>query len=149
MLTFEEDFKDAELFFPIINGKISFILKEYLQQKFNQSGLDITSGQWAILACLWEQDNVTQQALCDATFTDKPCMTRLIDALVEHGYIERKTSTFDRRSNIISLTDKGKNIQMPVNYAVFELIKDSLGNLTIYEIEMLRMLLKKIFKNLL
>ncbi|MDR1808953.1 MAG: MarR family transcriptional regulator [Prevotella sp.] len=120
-----------------------------MQRKLNQAGLDIAPTHWTVLACLWEQNTLAQKSLCDSTFIDNPRMTHIIDKLVELGYVKKQVCASDRRSNIISLTDKGMKLQMPVNYAVFELIKDSLANLSNKEIEMLRVILKKIFNTML
>ncbi len=143
-----DDFKELELFFPIINGKVSIAINRKLYRNFKKAGLDITPEQWTVLAFLWKKDGVTQQILCDSTFKDKPSMTRLIDNLVKQELVIRQTPPTDRRSNLIFLTDKGKKIQENANKAVFETMEFALAGLDKNGIEEVRKLLKLIFENI-
>ena len=70
---------DIRLIFAILNGKVSAAINRKLYRNFRQNGLEISPEQWTVLIFLWEKDGVTQQELCNATFKDKPSMTRLID----------------------------------------------------------------------
>ena len=75
-----EQFKfDIQLIFAILNGKVSTAISRKLHRNFRQNGIEISPEQWTILLSLWEKDGITQQELCNATFKDKPSMTRLID----------------------------------------------------------------------
>ena len=67
---------DIRLIFAILNGKVSAAINRKLSRNFRQNGLEITPEQWTVLIFLWEKDGVTQQELCNATFKDKPSMTR-------------------------------------------------------------------------
>lgn len=55
------------------------------------------------------KDGVTQQELCNATFKDKPSMTRLIDNMEKQHLVIRVPDKKDRRTNKIHLTENGKN----------------------------------------
>ena len=68
---------DIRLIFAILNGKVSAAINRKLYRNFRQNGLEISPEQWTVLIFLWEKDGVTQQELCNATFKDKPSMTRL------------------------------------------------------------------------
>ena len=70
---------DIRLIFAILDGKVSAAINRKLYRNFRQNGLEISPEQWTVLIFLWEKDGVTQQELCNATFKDKPSMTRLID----------------------------------------------------------------------
>ena len=67
---------DIRLIFAILNGKVSAAINRKLYRNFRQNGLEISPEQWTVLIFLWEKDGVTQQELCNATFKDKPIMTR-------------------------------------------------------------------------
>ena len=82
---------DIQLIFAILNGKVSAAINRKLSRNFRQNGVEITPEQWTVLLFLWEKDGVTQQELCNATFKDKPSMTRLIDNM---------ESTFHRKQDI-------------------------------------------------
>lgn len=119
-----------------------------LFRNFKKEGLEITPEQWTVLSFLWKEDGITQQILCDATFKDKPSMTRLIDNLEKLGLVIRKTPPTDRRSNLIYLTPEGHNIQEKAEKAVYDTMKFALANIDQKGIEEVRRLLKIVFDNL-
>ena len=79
-------------------------LPRRLQKKFNQCRLESTIEQWSVLYHLWKQDGMSQQELCNATFRDKPSITRLVDNLEKLKLVKRVASKNDRRINLIYLT---------------------------------------------
>ena len=99
---------DIRLIFAILNGKVSAAINRKLSRNFRQNGLEITPEQWTVLIFLWEKDGVTQQELCNATFKDKPSMTRLIDNMERQHLVVRISDKKDRRTNLIHLTKEGK-----------------------------------------
>ena len=91
---------DIRLIFAILNGKVSAAINRKLSRNFRQNGLEITPEQWTVLIFLWEKDGVTQQELCNATFKDKPSMTRLIDNMERQHLVVRISDKKDRRTNL-------------------------------------------------
>lgn len=144
----EEKFKEVDLIFPIINGKVSMAVNRRLHRNFKKLGLDITPEQWTVLSYLWKSDGVTQQKLCDATFKDKPSMTRLIDNLEKQALVIRKRPSSDRRSNLIYLTDEGKSIQGKADEAVYDMMKFALRGIDRQGLIQARNMLKHIFENI-
>lgn len=142
------DAKDLDLIFPIINGKVSMAVNRKMYRNFKKEGLDITPEQWTVLSFLWKEDGVTQQKLCDATFKDKPSMTRLIDNMVKQDLVIRQTPPNDRRSNLIYLTDKGKRIQEKATTAVMEAMTYALAGIDEQGLEQVRNILKIVFENI-
>src|SRR5215510_5974637 len=104
-------FKRGELY-SFITGKASTAIARRLQKNFKQKGIDITIEQWSVLYHLWKQDGLSQQELCNATFRDKPSITRLIDNLEKQKLVKRVASKTDRRINLVCLTEAGKNLQL-------------------------------------
>src|ERR1043165_8340224 len=87
-------FKKGELY-SFITGKASTAIARRLQRNFKQSGVDITIEQWSVLYHLWKQEGLSQQQLCDATFRDKPGITRLVDNLEKIRLVKRMPSKED------------------------------------------------------
>ena len=102
---------DIRLIFAILNGKVSAAINRKLYRNFRQNGLEISPEQWTVLIFLWEKDGVTQQELCNATFKDKPSMTRLIDNMERQHLVVRISDKKDRRTNLIHLTKDGKELE--------------------------------------
>ena len=96
---------DIKLIFAILNGKVSAAINRKLYRNFRQYNVEITPEQWTVLLYLWEKDGVTQQELCNATFKDKPSMTRLIDNMERQNLVVRiasKTSIISTSGVILS-----------------------------------------------
>lgn len=139
---------ELEYLFPIINGKVSMAINRKMYRNFKQKGLDITPEQWSVLSFLWKRDGVSQQVLCDATFKDKPSMTRLVDNLAKLGLVERRIAPNDRRSNLIFLSDKGKDIKDTANAAVYETMEYAFAGIDKEGLDLMRKLLKIVFNNI-
>lgn len=143
-----EDLNDLNLIFPIINGKVSMAINRKMYRNFRKEGLDITPEQWTVLAFLWKEDGISQQKLCDATFKDKPSMTRLIDNLVKQQLVYRDTSPSDRRSNHIHLTTLGRSIKEKANSAVYDTMNSALAGIDEEGLMQVRTILKIVFGNI-
>ena len=131
---------DIRLIFAILNGKVSAAINRKLSRNFRQNGLEITPEQWTVLIFLWEKDGVTQQELCNATFKDKPSMTRLIDNM-------RISDKKDRRTNLIHLTKDGKELEERARVIANQTLKEALKGITIEELSVSQEVLRKIFFN--
>lgn len=134
--------------FTILTGKISTAINRTFLRAFALEGVDITTEQWSILACLWQKDRVTQQALCSLTLKDKPSMTRLIDNLEKRNLVIRVADHKDRRINLIHLTDAGMALQAKAREIVQKIAFKTLNKITDEELNVCRSVLKKIMTNL-
>lgn len=138
---------DINLIFAILNGKVSAAINRKLYRNFRQKGLEISPEQWTVLIFLWQRDGVTQQELCNATFKDKPSMTRLIDNMERQHLVVRISNVSDRRTNLIHLTKTGKELEEKTRPVVSQTLGEALDGITIEELEITQKVLKKIFYN--
>jgi len=134
--------------FNILVGKISTAINRTFLRAFANEGIEITTEQWSVMACLWQRDKVTQQALCSLTLKDKPSMTRLIDKLERRNLVTRVADHNDRRINLIHLTETGTQLQQRATNLVEELVSKALNGITEEELIVSRVVLKKIMTNL-
>ena len=139
--------KEREVF-SILTGKISSTTNRALLRAFAKEGLNITTEQWTVLACLWKRDKVTQRELCDLTRKDKPSMTRLIDNLERNKMVVRVSHATDRRVNLIHLTQFGASLHKKVTNVVQSVVDKSLTDVSAEEIVIARTVLNKIINNL-
>ena len=139
---------DIRLIFAILNGKVSAAINRKLHRNFRHSGLDITPEQWTVLIFLWEKDGVTQQELCNATFKDKPSMTRLIDNMEKQHLVVRISDKKDRRTNLIHLTKTGKELEEKARLLASQTLQEALQGLNVEELEISQEVLRKIFHNI-
>lgn len=134
--------------FSILVGKVSTAINRTFLRAFAIEGIDISTEQWSVLACLWKKDKVTQQTLCSITSKDKPSMTRLIDKLEKRNLVTRVSDHNDRRINLIHLTDAGSALQKKATELVQKIVTKTLKNISDDEMNTARIVLKKIMANL-
>ena len=143
-----EQFKfDIQLIFAILNGKVSTAINRKLYRNFRLNDIDISPEQWTILLSLWEKDGVTQQDLCNATFKDKPSMTRLIDNMERQHLVVRISDKRDRRTNLIHLTKTGRELENQAFVIANQTLKEALDGVPLEDLKIGQEVLRKIFMN--
>jgi DNA-binding MarR family transcriptional regulator len=140
-------FKKGELY-SFTTGKASTAVARRLQKNFKQNGMEITIEQWSVLYHLWKEDGLSQQELCNATFRDKPSITRLVDNLEKLKLVKRVPSKEDRRINMIYLTDAAKKLQEQSMELANQTLNEALEGVTIEEIEICKAVLQRVYDNL-
>ena len=143
-----EEFRiDQQLVFAILNGKVSTAINRKLSRNFRQNGIEITPEQWTILLSLWEKDGITQQDLCNATFKDKPSMTRLIDNKEKQHLVVRISDKKDKRTNLVYLTKTGRELESQSFKIAISTLHEALQGISVEELKIGQEVLRKIFTN--
>jgi DNA-binding MarR family transcriptional regulator len=97
---------------------------------------------------LWKQDGLSQQQLCDATFRDKPSITRLVDNLEKLQLVTRVANKEDRRINRIFLTQQANELQDKAMDLANQTLNEALDGVTNGQIEIAKEVLQKVYDNL-
>jgi DNA-binding MarR family transcriptional regulator len=140
-------FKKSELY-SFITGKASTAIARRLQKNFKQAGVEITIEQWSVLYHLWKEDGMSQQQLGEATFRDKPSITRLVDNLEKLNLVKRVASKEDRRINMIYITPEAKDMQEKTMELANQTLNESLVGVTNGQIEIAKEVLQQVYENL-
>jgi DNA-binding MarR family transcriptional regulator len=140
-------FKKGELY-SFITGKASTAIARRLQKNFKRAGIEITIEQWSVLYHLWKEEGQSQQQLCNATFRDKPGITRLVDNLERLKLVKRVPSKNDRRINLIYLTKEAKSLQEKTMELANQTLNEALSGVTSAQIEIAKEVLQKVYDNL-
>ncbi len=140
-------FKKGELY-SFVTGKASTAIARRLQKKFNAAGLNLTIEQWSVLYHLWKQEGISQQELCNATFRDKPSITRLVDNLEKQNLVKRVPSETDRRINMIYLTKHAQKLQEESMLLAEETLNEALETVPADKIEVCKEVLQVVYDNL-
>ncbi|KIC91124.1 MULTISPECIES: MarR family winged helix-turn-helix transcriptional regulator [unclassified Flavihumibacter] len=140
-------FKKGELY-SFITGKASTAIARRLQKKFNSADLNLTIEQWSVLYHLWKQDGISQQELCNATFRDKPSITRLVDNLEKLKLVKRVSSKEDRRMNMIFLTAEARKLEIESMELAEETLNDALEGVPADQVEICKQVLQIVYDNL-
>ena len=140
-------FRKGELY-SFITGKASTAIARRLQKKFNSAGLNLTIEQWSVLYHLWKQDGISQQELCNASFRDKPSITRLVDNLEKLQLVKRVASDSDRRMNLIFLTRQAQKLHEETMSLAEETLNEALEGVPVDRIEVCKEVLQIVYDNL-
>jgi DNA-binding MarR family transcriptional regulator len=122
-------------------------LRQFMQKRFRENKIDLTYEMHQIMACLWEKDGINQQELADLTLKDKASMTYLIDNLSKRGLVKRSEHATDRRSKLIYLTRKGKQLGKKIEPWVAELFTIASSDFPIADVKGCIKVVKKMTKN--
>ena len=106
--------------------------------------LDVTATQGMILNFLLDEDNVPSRQLGDRVNFDSATITGLLDRLEAIALIERQPNPKDRRSVLIRLTTKGRELAVEIRKQVGDENREFLSDLTSDEEEALRNLLHRL-----
>jgi DNA-binding MarR family transcriptional regulator len=140
-------FKKSELY-SFITGKASTAIARRLQKNFKQAGVEITIEQWSVLYHLWKEDGMSQQRLGEATFRDKPSITRLVDNLEKLNLVKRVASKEDRRINMIYITQEAQDLQEKTMELANQTLNEALVGVTNGQIEIAKEVLQQVYENL-
>ena len=73
--------------------------------------LGLTYTQYITFLVLWEKDGITVGEICERLMLDNGTVSPLLKKMESAGYISRSRSTEDDRVVVITLTDKGREMQ--------------------------------------
>ncbi len=86
----------------------SRLLRNYIDHRAKSRGT--TRAQWIVLFRLRDQEGLSQVDLADVLELQPISLVRLLDRLVEHGLVERRSDPRDRRANRLFLTPAGRQL---------------------------------------
>ena len=131
-----------------LGGLVSYMLRA--QSAFYTQRLEsfnISYGQFPFLMALYREDGVNQDTIAKRLLFNKATITRAIDKLERVGYVYRTQDEYDRRSNRIFLTPKGREIESSIIQLSREWNSILLSGFTEVESILLKELMKKIVFN--
>ncbi|WP_174733184.1 MarR family winged helix-turn-helix transcriptional regulator [Mesobacillus harenae] len=127
--------------------KISFQMRRDYSESLR--ALNLYVGQDNLLSRLWLGDGVTQMQLCEHLKCEPPTVTNMVKSLEQNGFIYRQRDKQDARVMRIYLTDKGKELEKPVESIWKQQREKLLHSILPEERLFLRDLMKRMERNLL
>lgn len=113
-----------------------------------QSRYGFGAAQMFVLHVLQQEDDLSLNELADRTATDQSSASLAVGKLVSDGYVQRLTSTEDRRQVRLSLTAKGRAIVKRAPPAAQERIMDSVQSMSSSERSRLMTLLDQLIRGM-
>lgn len=115
---------------------------------FREHGEELTPEQWTVLIRLWEREGQSQRELSDATFRDKPTMSRILDGMEARGLLERRVARDDARVRMVHLTRHGRALQRKLVPVAEALVKRMIAGIDERALVTTRTALRRMFDNL-
>jgi DNA-binding MarR family transcriptional regulator len=109
---------------------------------------DITTSQWAVLKLLNSKKELSQAQIADELMGDRATLGTVIYRLIEKGYIIKNLDLIDRRSYVVSLSEKAQLIIQDMENMVEKVTHEALEGLGETEVEKLYCFLNRIINNL-
>ncbi|HWZ08136.1 MAG TPA: MarR family transcriptional regulator [Bradyrhizobium sp.] len=105
----------------------SRFLRNYIDHR--AKGRGTTRAQWIVLFRLRDQEGLSQVDLADVLELQPISLVRLLDRLVEHGLVERRSDPKDRRANRLFVTAAGRQLADDLDSLRNEIATDVLQDL--------------------
>lgn len=114
---------------PLANPLLS-ASKKYLNA-LSKMVIQLSIDRYHYVLVLIDQndENLSQKALAEILHIDKSYMVTILDYLEEKGYVIREKNPYDRREQLIRLTNKANEDLPIIKNAIAELNKRSLKNI--------------------
>lgn len=128
--------------------ELRIFLRQYIQIRIKEHGVNITFEMLEVLSFLWKKDGANQQEIADMTLRDKSSMTYLIDNLVKRDMVKRVEDENDRRNKLIFLTSEAKALKEQLQSWVAEVYEKAIVNVDGNTIEAAQNLISSMVKNL-
>lgn len=122
-------------------------IRNVLQKKFIDSGIDITVDQWVLIDHISRTPGISQIVLAEVTYKDPPTVTRIVDLLQKKGLVERRMASEDRRKFNLFLTEAGEIIYSKAAPVVFDLRGQGWNNLSDEDYENFARVMEQIYNN--
>lgn len=84
------------------------IIRSY---KDHLEAIDLTYPQYVVMMALWEFDGISVGHLIELTQIDGGSLSLILKKLTTKGFLTLKKDKEDKRSKVISLTNKGKELR--------------------------------------
>ncbi|MEL0634371.1 MarR family transcriptional regulator [Pseudoalteromonas carrageenovora] len=110
--------------------------------------MDLTSAQYIVVILLARESVNTLAGLCEYMVYDRGAMSRLLNRLEEKGLINKTKCELDKRSTILSLSEKGKALCPKIMPLVNEVYAQALNGFSEPEKNQIIDLLFKAINNL-
>ncbi|WP_241747239.1 MarR family winged helix-turn-helix transcriptional regulator [Lysinibacillus sphaericus] len=138
MLTIEQEFFNQYrlMYRPFIN-----LINEQLGK------YQLYSSQWALLRLLTDKGPHTFVDIANFMFIEKPSVTRLVQKLVELGYVETVAGR-DKREKLVQLTANGEEIVLEIQAHLKPTMEQALAGVSERDIEIATQVLANICANI-
>lgn len=124
------------------------LMKRKNHQAIAKSGYKITMEQLSVLEILSNKGDMNMTELSKTVWKQNANITRIVDKLEKQQLVERRAVEGDRRANLVSITDKGKQLFEKVIPIVINVYTDITSDISKEEETVTLRVLNKIISHL-
>ncbi len=121
---------------------VSRLMRTIFDRRVRQLGL--TRPQWLALVRVQRRPGASQSELADMMEMEKAPAGRIVDRLVEKGWLQRRPDPNDRRINRVYLTDLGERVYAAIRPTSEATVADALSDLPAADQERLIALMTRV-----
>jgi DNA-binding MarR family transcriptional regulator len=136
---------ESVVFYTLDKGIKTY--RQFAQTRLNEASLGITVDQWLIMNVVNEDPELSQQEIAEKVFKDNASVTRIIELLVQKGYMKRDVSKNDGRRTSLSISAKGRNLMYKAEKVVRSYRKTALRSISERDLNSLNKIVNKIIDN--
>jgi DNA-binding MarR family transcriptional regulator len=100
--------------------------------------------EWRLVALIAEREGITQQEIGSLSRMDKVTVSRAAIALTDRGLIERQPNPADKRSQLLALSEAGRDLYAAVAPKALEMEHAVFGRFSQTELEAFAAMLRRI-----
>lgn len=115
---------------PILLAVVSAYKRAHALVAERFAPLGVHPGQDRLLAELWKRDGVSQSELIKRLGVQPPTVTGALQRLERAGIVRREPDPENRRISRVYLTEKGRELEGPVQEALADAERNLLANLS-------------------
>ena len=126
-----------DLYRPYVNAMNNRLVKYQLY-----------TSQWGILRLIMQRESSTLAELAKESRVEKPSVTRIIQKLIELGYVEVNQGN-DKREKYVRLTQKGLDVTASIKQEISNYINELTEGIDERELETTRKVLDQVLQKIL
>ena len=139
---------ESEITLGMLIGQVHRLSTKRFVKNSHTHGLEISLDQWLVLGPIWKNNGISQKDISEYCGKDKTSVTKIIDILEKKNLVVRVADQLDHRVKRVVLSNKGKELflsALPVMAKTRDEVRNGISD---NEIESLKNILNKIYKNL-
>ena len=120
--------EDLSRNFGFVLNDVARLLRTIFDRRVKSLGL--TRSQWWVLQYVFRNHGATQSELAEVLEIEKATLGRLLDRLVDKGWLRREADAGDRRAKRIYLTEEVEPAMKAMRAAAAELRREAFAGLS-------------------
>jgi DNA-binding MarR family transcriptional regulator len=121
------------------------VLQRYLEESLKEFGL--TVNEWKVLGIIESNPFISLSSICSELEVELPYITDLVNKLVDKGLLTKTSSQEDKRSKVLLLSNKAKQVLPQTDESIRKVMRELLFGISIDELKTYLKVLETLIEN--